>query len=104
ERRGFFGELIPEGGAVAAGVGAAPESAAGRIERDAVGVTGELAPVFPAIDRVTATGEPGDRVRGKAPLHVEQVARVTEGEAAGQPARRLDSLLDVETEVDHGRV
>src|ERR1035437_6604557 len=37
-------------------------------------------------------------------LDVEQVARLAQGKAAGEPARRFDCLLHVQAEVDHGDV
>src|SRR5258708_11995958 len=40
----------------------------------------------------------------KTAFDIEQVARISDIEAARQPARHLDRLLDVETEIDQAYV
>jgi len=51
-----------------------------------LGMAGPLFPGRPAVHEVAATLELGDGGRGKAGLHVQEIARVAEGEATGEPA------------------
>src|SRR5262249_39808911 len=95
---------VAEGGAVAAWVRAADPGARDRIDGDAVRVARALRPRRPAMHEMSAALERGESGRGKARLDVEEVARITQGEAPGEPARRGDRLLHVESVVDHGGV
>src|SRR5688500_10804097 len=92
---------VARGGAVAARIGAAREHAAFGIDGDAVGMAGELVPVAPSVDRMPAPRELVDRRARVARLDVQGVARLAEPEAAGEPARGVERLLDVAPEVDH---
>src|SRR5688500_20252793 len=64
-------------------------------------MAGELVPVAPAIDRMAAALELVDGLAREARLDVQRVARLAQAEAARQPARPGERLLDVLPEVDH---
>src|SRR5881397_3770995 len=67
-------------------------------------VTGHFVPGVPAVDRVAALRECGDRSFGEAALDMQRVACLAERKAARQEPRHLDRLLNVETEIDHRRI
>src|SRR5512147_1191855 len=94
----------PDGGAVAARVGAADPGARPGIDGDAVGMAGQLAPRTPAAYGVATPFQLGECRLGEAAFQAEQVARVAEDESPGEPARRLHRLLDVRAPVDEGGV
>src|SRR5262247_3439108 len=60
---------------------------------------GELAPPGPAVYRVPAALELPQGGVGKAPLDIQQVARITDVEAPREPARHLQRPLDIEPEI-----
>src|SRR5688572_33393723 len=62
---------------------------------------GELVPVAPAVDRMAAALELVYGLAREARLDVQRVARLAQPEAARQPARPGERLLDVLPEVDH---
>src|SRR5499433_2849130 len=101
ERLSSKGGSVAEGGAVAARVRAADPGARGRIDGDAVRVARPLLPRGPPMHEMAAALEFGEGGRGEARLHVEEITGVTEGEAAGEPARRRHRLLHVEAVIDH---
>src|SRR5262252_10208111 len=104
ERLSSKGRSVAEGGAVAARVRAADSGAGDRIDGNAVRVARSLFPRRPAMDEMATALELGEGGRGKARLDVEEIARIPEGEAAGEPARRGHRLLHVEPVIDHGDV
>src|SRR5687768_7437697 len=87
--------------AVASRIEAAGQKSRARIARNAVGMSGELIPIAPAIDRMAAALELVDRRAREARLDVQGVARLAQPEAPRQPARPGERLLDVLPEVDH---
>src|SRR5947208_904563 len=86
---------------VAARIRAAGEHTALAVDGDAVGVAGELVPVAPALQRMSAARELVDGFPRIARLDVQRVARLAERKTPGEPARQGERLLDVLTEVDH---
>src|SRR5207247_11461408 len=67
-------------------------------------VSGHFVPGAPAVDRMAALRECGDRSFGEAALDMQRITRLAEREAAGQEPRYLDRFLNVETEIDHRRI
>src|SRR6266545_4673074 len=67
-------------------------------------VTGHFVPGAPAVDRMAALRECGDRTFGESALDMQRVACLAEREAARPEPRHLDRLLNVETEIDHRRI
>src|SRR4029453_3817410 len=63
-----------------------------------------LVPVAPAIEQVAAALQLGNGRAWKARFYVQGVARLEESEAAGQEARHVERLLDVQPMVDHRAV
>lgn len=67
-------------------------------------MAGEFVPCPPAVQHMASAIELFQGALRVTPLDVEQVARFAQGEAAGEPARRFDCLLNVQAEVDHGNI
>src|SRR5882724_9257816 len=89
---------------VAPRIGTAGAHAGHRIDGDSVRVAGELAEVRPSVHGMPPPLELLHGRLGEAPLDIEQVARVADIEAPRKPARHLERLLDVETEIDQAHV
>src|SRR5947208_10994423 len=95
---------IADSGAVAARVGPPEPRSRRAIDRDPVRVSRQLLPRRPAVHSMTAALELRERRRRKARLHVQEITRVADDVAPGQPPRRPHGLLDIHAEVDHGCV
>src|SRR5262249_49035587 len=102
--RHYFSASQADRLAVAARVGAAREPAGRRIDGDAVGMAGVLVPVGPAVEQMPTALELVDGLAREARLDMQRVARLADGETAGQEARHVERLLDVEAVVDQGVV